>query len=190
MFRRLVSFLAPTVMTVEKWAVKNASIATPDQLIAGAVLESIAKHFEDWELHSETLSYRQYVHHSREEWERRRKEWYAKWSELGGQVNYYMVNRVLENKKTGVRVSYRKTGENTRDMFYVNGVSICNEEGEKIALGHLKLQDAYERAQAAAAEAKWQMEENEKKWNLAESLLGKKRDEFGTLVPIKTVEGE
>jgi hypothetical protein len=32
------------------------------------------------------------------------------------------------------------------------------------------------------------MERNEKKWNLAEDLLGMKRNEFGALVPKVSVE--
>jgi hypothetical protein len=39
-----------------------------------------------------------------------------------------------------------------------------------------------------AAEAKAAMEANEKKWDLAEGLLGMKRDGFGRLMPIKTVK--
>jgi len=44
------------------------------------------------------------------------------------------------------------------------------------------------KAEEAAAQAQKDMEENERKWNLAERLLGMKRNEHGALVPAVTLE--
>lgn len=45
------------------------------------------------------------------------------------------------------------------------------------------IKKAIDRTKAVAEKAKKAMEENEKKWGLAETILGMKRNESGALVP-------
>lgn len=52
----------------------------------------------------------------------------------------------------------------------------------------MRLKAVHDAANETARKAKADMEANEAKWNLVEQLLHMKRNEYGALVPIRTVD--
>lgn len=187
------------IATVEQWAERNSKLATPDELISASIVRQIAKDFDAWEMHAFDDKIRSGMSiELRARADEARTAWYNRWTKPGCKANYYMINRVLENKALGVCVAYRRvssysyefgeTLETKRDMFHINDVPISNKEGNIIINSHTEVQKARDKAKAAAEKALREMQENEQKWNLVERLAGLKRNEFGALVPIETVE--
>lgn len=158
----------------EKFAKSPLAVAaTPDGLIAAHCIESIAKNFDDWALtHGNDLTPRACF------------------------TSKYLYR--LKNEKTDVDICWTHSKTYYPDYpfddseewtdFLVNGVPIVHCEGQKIRRAYIRVKDAREKLEAEAAAAKKRMEENEKKWNLAERLLGMKRLPSGALVP-KDYEG-
>ncbi len=162
-------------------------------MIEAAIVQSIAKTFDDW-----TLVEKSDYDFSIQQW-------------LGGlkpTANHEIkqdCNKRLVNKKTNVelfwRYSYRRklVGSNrcehveTLDRFYVLSgfiyIPFNVHCGNRIVTQYRKLEKQIAEVKRVAAEAKAKMEADERKWNLAESLLNMKRNEFGALVPIIKVEG-
>lgn len=151
-----------------------ANATTPDQLIGAALVESFAKEFDDW-------SHEQYNTYNRSTSDD--NVWLEKWRNRGFKsVQTYDTNFFYNSKKK-LLIVYRKNG-NIRSNFRVNDVPLSTVIGETVIEEYVKLEQQVKEAKAAAAKAKREMEENEAKWNLAEKLLGKKRNEHGALVPI------
>lgn len=163
-----------------------AKATTPDELIGARIKESLSKNFDNWVLHVGPEPPVYYNYQIREDmveaFNKAQTVWYRQWN---GKVhgNAFTINRVLENKSEGLLFAYTKQNETSRCDFSVNGVPILTEVGEKIQKAYTDIWKAVEKAKAAADEAKRKMEENERKWNLAEQLLGMKRLPNGALVP-------
>lgn len=69
----------------------------------------------------------------------------------------------------------------------VNGQALDPAVGLQIALAYKNIHQSIIAAERTAAEAKAAMEANEAKWNLAEKLLGMRRNADGALVPVEKV---
>jgi hypothetical protein len=72
----------------------------------------------------------------------------------------------------------------------VDGVLVNASAKREILNGYERIQRRVKAAKAVADRAQEDMKKNEAAWNLAEKLLGMKRNEFGALVPITTANEE
>lgn len=170
-------FSSPSVPTVEKWANHNAKKATPDDLIAGAIVASFAKDFKCWKFEGEFQQKHNYHSDFR---------------------STSLSRKVPTKKHVEIRFVFKKIttsdGSGTTTYIYnpigceVNGVRMSEAAYKYIYFHWNNVVVQVKRAEEVANQAKADMEANETKWNLAESLLGMKRDGFGTLQPVKTAE--
>lgn len=172
----------PKPTTVEEWAVYNSKKMTPDELISAGVIRGFAKDFDSWKLNhywtnSNGLKPVAYRSSDRE----------AKTS-IAHKEKKCKVVFFWEKKEEGDyysrSYSYELTG------VHVNDVELDMKQGKLIFDSWEKIKEHHEAIKAAAAEAKRQMELNEKKWNIAEDLLDMKRLPSGALVPKVKVEDE
>lgn len=170
----------PTADLVEVWALRNANRATPDGIVAAAIVQSFAKDFKDWRHEGSELE----------------AAWLKSWpmdnkpyarlvnQKKGIAVNVtFLQKKVKDRKFTTLRQEYY-----VPNTVIVDGVEISYEESQVIISRFLRIQQQVKQAQQAAATAQANMERNEAAWNLAERLLGMKRNEHGALVPIQTAE--
>jgi hypothetical protein len=166
----LRKFFRPTTPNLENS--RYATATTPDMLIAGAIVASLAKEFVDWvagDLQTKTSNYSKGV----------------------------IFNPTLINTKKGIRIEFGTTRQTINEGYgeacdwrskgtKVNDTLIELRAARWIARSYETLRDNQNRLKEAAAKAKAEMEANEKKWNLAEQLLDMKRTPTGALVPAKT----
>jgi hypothetical protein len=176
---RMFNFFSsrPSLTPVEKWSLHNAKKATPDDLIAGAIVSSFAKDFKCWKFEGEF--------HQRHN--------------SGGHNKTTLTFRKVTKKNVDIVFVFKQTTSNDGySTVYkykvigceVNGVRMTEAAFRYIYTNYQNIVVQVRRAEQVAAEAKAAMEANEKKWDLAEGLLGMKRDGFGRLMPVTTVEGE
>jgi len=149
-----------------------AKATTPDNLIAAAILERMAKDWDKW---------------SCTDIKELQKEYYWRsdmpkntvWSD--GEI--VLSWSVESNGKKG---DYHRAGVGkccvNDDVFLDLTTSVRLYEDMK------SLSTKIAAAKQIAADVKREMELNEKKWNLAEKLLGMKRLENGALVPANEIE--
>ena len=175
--KQFLSFSRP-LPTVEKWADHSAKKATPDDLIAGVIIQSFAKHYKDWKFEG---SFNQ------------------KWSSSSHFEPTKLTRKVPCKKHIEIVFVFKQTSSSDGySSIYryrvigceVNGVRVTDVAFKAIYNNWNNMVVAAKRAEEVAAAAKKRMEENENKWNLAEGLLNMKRDGLGRLMPIKTAEGE
>lgn len=185
---------------IERWSLRNADRCSPDEIIAAAIIESLAKDFEDWTVTGalgadEFRVEPQRVCATQQEAEKKSKlrhgRTYYSWH---SHKNYL----IIKNQKKDITFTHgwrrlAEDGDDVAPWHYicdteVNGVQFDTACAEKVAREYRRLAARVQAAKEVAAKAKRNMERNEAAWNLAESLLGMKRNEFGALVPIKTVE--
>lgn len=179
MLRSIQSFLrrayGDELPTPEEWAERHAKRCSADQLISAFIIQSIAKDVDDWESGSYGLT-----------------------TGIAGAAKLFETYRdtfgrsadgVLRNRKKHMNVKSilvlwdRACGSTPSRHFMVNGVPFDDDEGRKIIEAYNKVALASRKAKEAADKALQEMKANETKWNLAEDLLGMKRNEFGALVP-------
>lgn len=150
------------------WATKNANKADADGLIAAAMAESIVKHFNKWKAVSFTDP---------------KKAWMN-----GGEG-------CLINSEKGITL--KRLPENKGDKYRFNGMVLIHPKGELalsskaerfIITAYEKISVKVQAAEKAAKIAKDNMDRLDRAWNIAEDLLGFKREENGALVPQKTAE--
>lgn len=65
-----------------------------------------------------------------------------------------------------------------------NGVTLNSQASDRFLTTFKKIKADAAKAKEIADRCFAAMEENEKKWNVAETMLGMKRNEFGALVPV------
>jgi hypothetical protein len=167
-----------------------AKATTPDELIAAKICNLIATDFEAW---AATGAWKL------PEIERHHK---LNWRHYD---TTYGESFTLESEKYNVRVTgavakkqARYSGSQGYSEYYyysiiikdlaVNDVAVDAKVGIPILSDYGKIRMQFEEAQRVAKEAKATMEAEEKKWNLAETLLGMKRNEQGALVPKEAPE--
>lgn len=169
-------FRTPSVTPVEKWATHNAGRASADDLIAAAIIQSFAKDFKHW----------QFV-----------GDFNQKHTSVGKFQNTSISRKVPTKKHIEIIFLFKRTeteASSGRSYKYkpigceVNGVRVSDTAFHAIYVSWNNVVVQVRRTEEVALKAKASMEENETKWNLAESLLGMKRNGLGVLVPVKTVE--
>lgn len=163
-------------LKVEDWATKCAKITTPDELVAAAIIQSFAKDFHKWKITGKFST----------TW-----DGYSSYNQDGE------AKPILTNDEKKLTVAFHLTQHRSRQFSMnlweerdqqlkscrVNDVSIGIREARQILNAWYKITANIKAAKEAAARAKREMEENEKKWNLAEQLLGMRRTHTGALVP-------
>lgn len=166
-----------------------AKATTPDQLITATVIQSFAKEFDDWT--------------AKDMWEGKDRA-PSKENRRLDHDELAKIKPVLVNTKRGITVSWPvdrncdfNYGAGTIWYKYihqskgsVNGVEINGVCSLEIFNSWFKLSKQVAEAKAAAAAALKRQKLEEKKWNLAENLLGMKRNEHGALVPVNPVIDE
>jgi hypothetical protein len=170
--------ITPKNLSVEEWAERNKKKASADDLIAGAIVSSFAKHYKSWKFEGEF-----HQRHDRH-----------------GAFKPTSLSLKLPTKKhISIVFLFKKTDAgDTYSTLYkykvigceVNGVQVSQSAFKYIYSGWQGIVVQVKRTEQVAEEARKSMEENEKKWDLAEALLGMKRGPLGQLVPIKTIKDE
>lgn len=165
---------------VEKWSMRHAGKASPDDIIAAAIIESFAKDFDDWKGSCpEGIAAKERVCNE-------------------GDIRDSGATLVNRKKKITIATKWVKgrsrEGDGLNPWHYscsgmcVNDVPLDAINARRIIQAHDRLKFRVEAAKEAARKAKADMERNEAAWNIAENLLGMKRNEHGALVPIQAVE--
>jgi hypothetical protein len=164
------------ISTVDAWAMRHQHRCSPDDIITAAIIQSIASNPDDWQFSGQlnyALSY----------------------------VGHYSQNATLTNKKKKIVITfifegyaYKDKGKSYVQAKYracgcsVNGVELSHAHFKSVIRSWEALTSKLKAAKDAADKAKSEMDRNEQAWNIAESLLGMKRNEHGALVPVKEVE--
>ena len=182
LFKSFPILFEPLPITVETWAEHNANRATPDGIIAATVVELFVKDFDGWSAKD-----------------------LEKFSRYGGTYveaarNKYSPQLFHKGKNIDIKFGVKKWEEGEYDGTKcadwcsegttVNGLAVELKAARYIAAGWEKIAKQQEKLKTAAARAKANMERNEAAWNLAEKLLGMKRNEQGALVPIVKADEE
>jgi hypothetical protein len=171
----LTQIAGPRILSVEDWARRASGLATPDELIAAAVIKNMAEHQDEWfdsKLATLTMESANPSRYSRN------------------------TPTIFRNGSPSVKFtfSYKKKIRNVSYSFHdwepdptlspkINGIDIGPVEAKYIYDQYMKLKQQREATTTAAAKAKADMERNEAAWNLVEDLLNMDRNEFGALVP-------
>jgi hypothetical protein len=153
------------LVKVEDWARKNSGMCTPEGLIVGYFTETLARDFRNG----------------------KGGEWQCGYQHNNSQTRCRLY-------KDGLALNYwhpygPKYFKDCKEaeQFTVRGVTIPNEAGRDILKAYAVLKDKDDAIKEAARKAKAEAIENEKKWAVAEELLGMKRDKNGALRPVKTL---
>lgn len=152
-----------------------AKACSPDDLIVAHILESFAKDITEWKITLLAGSY--------------------------DQLSGYQYGAVLDGPNgLALFLEVNPTQGISKRLNEENGIqsAVVRLDGERVELSGLmghniwkaysKIRKNFDAVQATAAKALADMQAAEKKWNLAERLLGMKRNEFGALVPVVQVE--
>lgn len=139
-----------------------ANLTTPDRLVIEALILSVNKDYDTWKWRIE---------------------------ENSGEYNDYYTRYCLSHADKNIKIQYKiHYDEDTFQNLTVNSISV--DGAEDVIAAYERINNQRRIAQQTADRALEKMKVNEKKWNLAERLLGMKRNEFGALVPAVSVEGE
>lgn len=176
--------------------VTAANLSTPDEIIAAGVLESIKKDFADWKLTD--TSGRGVVDAIPFTYAQKKEAKHTVVSLDGAKT----VGLILERKRIAGKFAKHLTVKFTyffKKGYYdsvvreVQAISLFVNEvrvdpakvGFDLFKTYYALLNAEREAKRIAAEALANMQANEAKWNLAEGILGMRRNEQGALVPIE-----
>ncbi len=167
----------PKILSVDKWAMMHANRCTPDDIIAAHYIELIAREFDNFKL-IHRYSFQQ------KDFER-----------FTGHPDWCLVYQPKAGRKFPARIFW-KTSEEYKDRksikrhhnFEIDKVKIDEAAGNRIVAAYKDVEEKWKVAKEAAKKAAEELAINEAKWNLAERLLGMKRNEHGALVPIQTAE--
>lgn len=196
--RKVAAFLRRSYLMVglfgwpeEKNALINNPLAratTPDQLIEAVVIQSIAKEFEKWSLQDHTWPMKAVPSRS------------AGYARALNEQKVPRINFINRSKSIQCVIEldwrYQYNDDDERweylpnmESFTVNGAKLSGQAGERIMKSYVKIREQLRKAEEEAAAALKRQQDNDKKWNVAEELLGLRRNEHGALVPIDTLEG-
>lgn len=172
MLSGILAVIAPKSKKPDMINNSYAKATTPDEIVAAAIVQSFVKNFDDWSLLGSLEPPSQYFKSDAER-----------------------HASTLNNSKKKLAVAFVFEFKSAKERHYPipKGCSVneskLNERSFRIILdGWLKISKEVVKTRKAAADAVREMEENEKKWNIAEKLLGMKRNQFGALVPVKTAK--
>jgi hypothetical protein len=185
---------AHEIPLVERWAKKVSQLTSPDEIIVARITQSFATDITAWECSCDLDELR-----------------CALWIRANGRVSLIKPDQIeklhrddrfwqrvhgigkLSNEKSSLEVLLKiDYKQSRRRAFYdyeviefsVNGDELDKYLGWMVWESYCKINDEYVKAQEVAAKAKKDMEANERKWDLAERLLGMKRLPTGALVPV------
>lgn len=168
-----------------KWALVTSDKTMPDEIITAAVIQSLAADFPDWKLtnqkdgvyvgkdHTSSFSGKEYWIHEIPTYGPRLSN-----ANKDIKVDFFMQSL----GKTG---SYYRYGLKS---CKVNGILISEKCMRMIHDAYIKLKSEHDAVKQKAAQALAEQQRNEAAWDLAERLLGMKRNEFGALVPVVSAE--
>jgi hypothetical protein len=167
---------------VETWSQANASLTSPEQIIVAAVIESFAKDFESWTVNPYIVGNAHFA--------------YA--SGCYEDHDYSRKFTAIRNDKAGItlkrrireKYNYESSNKYYYEESYINDLELPDRLSQEILRAYRRVLVRVQAAKQAAETARLNMEKNEAAWQLAEKLLGMKRNEQGALVPVKTVEPE
>jgi len=161
-----------------------ANATSPDALIVAKIVQSFATSFDDWTANYDAGAELPKLH------------------PLGKNDHHWKsADRhtvlMLSNSKMDITIEARYTAKKAYraekifavefDRLAVNGVELEPALGREIHTEYRRVKTAIGEAKRVAEEAKKAMAANEKKWNLAERVLGMKRLSNGALVPTHTI---
>lgn len=145
---------------------------TPDDLVVAAFVQGFAKDFDSWHIRR---SYERY--------------------ENGLAQKFYGSRHLdfwLVNKAGTMLFAYDRrfvgTGNKRRELVSdcrINDVHFSDETGQRIWDAYDKLHQVHTKQREERAAMKRKMEEDQKRWDLAEQLLGFTRTDSDALVPAK-----
>jgi hypothetical protein len=162
------------VQSVEQWSDRVAPLCSPEQLIAAHIKQDIAKNFDKWRI-NKILTPDARMRHE------------AKF--LPG-VEKRVFNYVLTDGD--IVILYRDQSYNYDrefyENFYIGYIEFPNDAGQSILATYNLVKAQWSELERKRRAAEKAMIDNERRWNLAEHLLGMKRNEYGALVPIVPVE--
>ena len=182
----------PKLPSVEEWSQHNATKATADGIIVANIVDSFARHFDDWQVSGlfplpKDNKLPRYA-------KKRGGPYQRSVTFFRERINGKFSQKIVVTIKVttqGWALAYDYSVDSGDffefDSLDVNGVSLDPKLGEEIFLKYSRLAEQITKTKEAAEKAKRELEHNERKWNLAESLLGMKRNEFGALVPAQQV---
>lgn len=154
---------------------------TPDQIIVAHILQSVVKKPEDWRWRNKVLP---------------ECDLLARYKELSNtpdDLRYGTTSFDLIGPDVSVLFELRidKTNYGWKLFSVVtvdDGTRLDREAGDLLTTRIGLLFKQLAEVKRVAAKAKADMEAHERKWNLAEKLLGMKRNEHGALVPVNQAE--
>ena len=169
-----------------------SNVCSPQDLIVEACIQSFATSFSDWTYEEKQTEFngRKYITSSTLKSDK---------IEIGFGP--------IELKRVGVgssSVGHKRThtccvgslwyqdvkNESIVKTGFVNDVPMSSKNITKIYKAWKELSDKAAEAERVAKLAAKKMEDNERAWNLAEELLGMKRNELGALVPVDRPLGD
>lgn len=172
----------PERLAASRWA----TAATPDQIIVAHILQEYAKNPDNWTTsgtlpdslsESKTSGSYEPVGYKR----RDTTTWYPTHQNIfkmtDGKAVVSLLTFVKNKDGDGLAPWFQK------HFFEVNKIRLCDSSSTQLFNTLQVLIEKKKQAEIAAAKALAELEESERKWNLAEDLLGMKRNEFGALVP-------
>lgn len=169
-------FKSHPLPTVEQWANQHKDKASADQIIASAIIQSFAKDFKHWQFVGEFAQ----RHSSRDKFKS------ASLSRKIPTKKHIVIDFLFEETDAGDTYStiykYKVIG------CEVNGIQIDDSAFKAIITAWHNIAVQVRATEAAAEAAKKSQEVLDKKWNLAEDLIGMKRNRNGLLVPKKQAE--
>jgi hypothetical protein len=186
----------PSLPTVEQWAQHNSTKASADGIIVAKIVDSFARHFDDWKV---TGDYKQLIVTPCPPSCSSLKK--SSQTELFGFVLEQVNGKFCQKISVSVKVRLNWWSEYKVDsinhewgwvrgtssleclQLCVNDVDLDPKLGLQLVHKYSSLAEQLAKAKAVAEKAKREQALNEKKWNLAEELLGMTRNEFGALVP-------
>jgi hypothetical protein len=172
----------PERLAASPWA----KATTPDQLIVAHILHDYAKNPDNWKTFG-SFPNALANPHTRSHY---RPDGYSDKDATRWYRTDTFVFTLTDGKATAKLFTYIKNKDGDgcspwyeKYFFEVNNVRLDDKANLELFSKIKSLMTQKKEAEIAAARALVQLEENERKWNLAETLLGMKRNEFGALVP-------
>jgi hypothetical protein len=178
---KLFSLSKPSIPPIEKWAEANKNKASADGIIAATIVESFAKDYKSWKFEG---------------------AFEQRYSSKSSFQRTVLSRKVPCKKHIEIVFIFRET--NKSDAYSnlykykvigceVNGIQLEDKAFRYILTNWNSLVVQVKATEAAAAEALANQQALDAKWNLAEELLGKKRNKQGALVsndtPLTAMEG-
>ena len=161
----------PERLAASPWA----TATTPDQIIVAHILQSIAKNPDQWSWRYKALPIFDLTHK------------YTKHDDIP-----YGIRGANEFwlKGPDILVQFTTNNDGSRPGWYMTcevtvnqNMKLDKESGDVLTTRLALLWSQINELRETALIAQANMEENERKWNLAEKLLGMKRNEQGALEP-------